>query len=219
MKTNYTAAAALAGGLLIFALMQGTASSASLPILNSPHSGVTLVGHGGGGGGGGGGNGGGGGGGGGHGGGGGPAMAHAGGMSAMAHSGGMGGSNTHAMTHNGGMGGGRNMHAGAMAHNGGMGRQHFAEGPHGNHFDRSDHDRFVARQDHSHKRFAERDFDHGRDFNHGHRHRVFRNGVWVWAYGPDYYAYDDDCYWLLQRARYTGSGYWWSRYNACVGYY
>src|SRR4029077_3733270 len=92
MKTNYTAAAALAGGLLIFALMQGTASSASLPILNSPHSGVTLVGHGGGGGGGGGGNGGGGGGGGGggHGGGGGPAMAHAGGMSAMAHSGGMG---------------------------------------------------------------------------------------------------------------------------------
>ena len=60
MKTNYTAAAALAGGLLIFALMQGTASSASLPILNSPHSGVTLVGHGGGGGGGGGGNGGGG---------------------------------------------------------------------------------------------------------------------------------------------------------------
>ena len=64
-------------------------------------------------------------------------------------------------------GGGRNMHAGAMAHNGGTGRQPFAEGPHGNHFDRGDRDRFVAREAHSHKRFAERDFDHDRDFDHG----------------------------------------------------
>jgi hypothetical protein len=71
--------------------------------------------------------------------------------------------------------------------------------------------------DHNGRRHAERDrnFDH----HHGHGHRVFRNGTWVWVYGPDYYAYGDDCYWLLRRARITGSPYWWSRYNACVGYY
>jgi hypothetical protein len=37
-------------------------------------------------------------------------------------------------------------------------------------------------------------------------------------YGADYYA-GDDCSSLLRRAQTTGSGYWWSRYNACVGYY
>src|SRR6476469_1157650 len=142
MNTKFAAVTALAGGLLLLASLQGTAYSASLPILNSPHNGVTLVGHGGGGGGAG------------HGGGGSGAMAHAGGMGgargmnagAMAHAGGM-----RAMAHTGGMGGGRNMHAGAMAHNGGTGRQHFAEGPHGSHFDRGDRDRFVAREAHSHK--------------------------------------------------------------------
>jgi len=54
--------------------------------------------------------------------------------------------------------------------------------------------------------FAEKgNFDH-----HGHGHRVFRNGawVWVWVYGPDYYS--GDCGWLLNRARVTGSPYWWS---------
>jgi hypothetical protein len=39
------------------------------------------------------------------------------------------------------------------------------------------------------------------------------------ANGPDYYDYDKDCYALLRRARNTGSPYWWSRYDACVGYY
>ena len=38
-----------------------------------------------------------------------------------------------------------------------------------------------------HRRFAERDHDHGHDFDHHGRHRVFRNGAWVWIYGPDYY--------------------------------
>ena len=56
-----------------------------------------------------------------------------------------------------------------------------------------------------------------------YRHRVWRNGAWVWIYGPDYYydnyAYGGDCYWLRQQAYATGSPYWWSRYNACVGYY
>jgi hypothetical protein len=50
-----------------------------------------------------------------------------------------------------------------------------------------------------------------------HRHRVFRNGVWVWVYGPSY-AYND-CWWLRRQALITGSPYWWSRYNYCVGYY
>jgi hypothetical protein len=47
--------------------------------------------------------------------------------------------------------------------------------------------------------------------------------VWVWVYGPDYYydnyAYGDNCYWLRQQAYATGSPYWWSRYNSCIGYY
>jgi hypothetical protein len=70
-----------------------------------------------------------------------------------------------------------------------------------------------------HRRFAERDRDHGHDFDHHGRHRVFRNGVWVWVYGPDYYAYGDDCWWLRRQALATGSPYWWSRYNACISYY
>jgi hypothetical protein len=76
---------------------------------------------------------------------------------------------------------------------------------------------FREFSDHNRGRFAERDRNF--DNHHGHGHRVFRNGAWVWVYGPDYYAYGDDCYWLLRRARVTGSPYWWSRYNACVGYY
>ena len=61
---------------------------------------------------------------------------------------------------------------------------------------------------------ANRDHDHdGRNFN---RHRVWRNGAWVWVYGPDIYAYGDDCWWLLRRAQLTGNPYWWDRYNACV---
>jgi hypothetical protein len=61
---------------------------------------------------------------------------------------------------------------------------------------------------------ANRDRDHdGKDFK---RPRVFRNGAWVWIYGPDTYAYGDDCWWLLRRAQATGSPYWWDRYNACI---
>ena len=33
------------------------------------------------------------------------------------------------------------------------------------------------------------------------------------------YAYGGECYWLRQQAYATGSPYWWSRYNACIGYY
>jgi len=66
-----------------------------------------------------------------------------------------------------------------------------------------------------HRRFSERDHDFDRFHN---RHRVFRNGVWVWAYGPDYYSYND-CWWVRERALATGSPYWWSRYKYRVGYY
>ena len=64
------------------------------------------------------------------------------------------------------------------------------------------------------RHMANRDRDH--DGKNGNRHRVFRNGAWVWIYGPDTYAYGDDCWWLLRRAQATGSPYWWDRYNACV---
>ena len=50
------------------------------------------------------------------------------------------------------------------------------------------------------------------------RHRVWRNGAWVWVYGPGYTAYGDDCYWLRRQAIITGSPYWWRRYNLCIGY-
>ena len=69
-------------------------------------------------------------------------------------------------------------------------------------------------RDHDDKHFSNRDHDHYQ-FN---RHRVFRNGVWVWVYGPDYYA-GDNCAWLMDRAEVTGSPYWWRRYNLCIGYY
>ena len=73
--------------------------------------------------------------------------------------------------------------------------------------------RYGRNHDNKH---ASRDHDKNK-FNNS-RHRVFRNGAWIWVYGPDYYA-GGDCYWLLQRAQYTNSPYWWSRYEDCVGYY
>jgi hypothetical protein len=89
----------------------------------------------------------------------------------------------------------------------------------GGRFERGDRGRFVERHDRGerfeHRRFAER----GHDFDRfHHRHRVFVNGVWVWDWWPDYYAYND-CWWLRRQALITGSPYWWSRYNSCVGYY
>jgi hypothetical protein len=55
---------------------------------------------------------------------------------------------------------------------------------------------------------------HGHAFRH-HRHFRHRH-LFVTAplvYG--YYGYDD-CGWLRRRAVYTGSAYWWDRYNACL---
>jgi hypothetical protein len=128
----------------------------------------------------------------------------------------------------GGGGGGGGPHAigGARPHAMGGNEPHgMGNGPHmrGGNFAQGDvresrrgHGDFADHNGRDSGRFAERDRDF--DHHHGHAHRVFRNGVWVWVYGPDYY-YAGDCGWLLRRARVTGSPYWWSRYDACVGYY
>jgi hypothetical protein len=52
--------------------------------------------------------------------------------------------------------------------------------------------------------------DHRRD-----RRRFYYNNSGIWI-GPGYYY--SSCEWMRRRAIQTGSGYWWSRYNACVGY-
>jgi hypothetical protein len=103
--------------------------------------------------------------------------------------------------------------------------------PHGNYASRDrgymPHGNYASRDRgrvYGNRRYAFNDHDHhGHDnFHHG-RHGHFVNGVWVWDwwpgyYGGDYYAYND-CWWLRRQALITGSPYWWSRYNACVGYY
>jgi hypothetical protein len=53
--------------------------------------------------------------------------------------------------------------------------------------------------------------------------RVWRNGRWVAIgafpafYGGSWYGGGGGCGWLYRRAVNTGSSYWWSRYNTCVG--
>jgi hypothetical protein len=65
-------------------------------------------------------------------------------------------------------------------------------------------------------------FRGGNHFRHAHRfhsHRYLYYGV-PFAYG--YYSYVDSCHWMRRRALFTGSSYWWNRYNACLygeGYY
>jgi hypothetical protein len=195
MRMKLIVATALAGSVLVTGLVWGSAQGTSAPVLKSEATPgiVTLVGHGGHGGGGGGG---------------GFALRSGGpGGGGWGH-GGRGGPGPGTMSH---------MDRGPRVARdfSGPGRR-FDYGPKG----REHLDRFVERSDRlEHRRFAER----GHDFDRFHyRHRVFRNGVWVWVYGPDYYAYDDyggDCWWLRRQALITGSPYWWSRYNSCVGYY
>jgi hypothetical protein len=64
-----------------------------------------------------------------------------------------------------------------------------------------DLDRSGPRGDRDNRR-GRQAFDRDRGHDHGkgdrHRHRVFRNGVWVWVYGPEYYAYGNDYFWLRQ---------------------
>ena len=128
------------------------------------------------------------------------------------------------------VGGGRSGHAGALVQ-GGSGRgfagprshgAQFAQGRENGRFEHNDRGRFAEgresgeRFEHRDRRFTERgDRD---DFHHRHGH--FVNGVWIWDFGPDYYAYDGgNCWWLQRRAAATGNPYWWERYRDCVGYY
>jgi hypothetical protein len=248
MKAPLAAMAALAGGLLFLPAVQGPASATSVPInlknvlgstSGNTSGSIILVGHGGGGGGGGFSGGGGGGGGGGHvgGGGGGPAFSGGGGGGGPGLSGGGGG---RGFARAGGGGGGPSLGGGprgarSFASNGPGHVYSSSRSYAGRDFNRSGPRSDVRRgntqafnrdrgHDHGdrnrpdHRRFAERDHDRNHDFDHNGRHRVFRNGVWIWAYGPDYYSYND-CYWLRRQALATGSPYWWSRYNACVSYY
>jgi hypothetical protein len=51
----------------------------------------------------------------------------------------------------------------------------------------------------------------------GHRHRHHgRRGVDFDIYVGPGYGYVSECEWLRQRARATGSSYWWRRYRACL---
>ena len=107
-------------------------------------------------------------------------------------------------------GGKHHAYKGGGKHYGGGG-EHYAYKNHGykDHGDKHYGNKHYVMKDHDH------DHDHGNIHN---RHRVFRNGVWVWVYGPGYTTYSDDCYWLRRQAIITGSPYWWDRYYACVGY-
>jgi hypothetical protein len=63
---------------------------------------------------------------------------------------------------------------------------------------------------------------HGKNYYKGKRYAYrgrYRGRYW---YGPNVYVgagYGGGCAWLRRQALVTGSSYWWSRYNACVGYY
>lgn len=197
MRTNkLLAATALAGSLAMATLMWSSAKASPVPTGSHAfsNSSVTLVAAQGGGGGGGGGAG--------SGGGGGHISAGGGGGGPATASGGPRGGGP-------GMGGGPRAGGHAMNEGGGS-REFNREGSR----DHGDRGRFVeGDRDHRH---AERGHDHDHDFDNRGRHRVFRNGVWVWVYGPDY-SYND-CGWLRVRALDTGSPYWWNRYHYCVGY-
>jgi len=229
MRTKIAALALLGASLLFMPLANGPAQAASALGLvdavgsGTPDASLLLVRNGGGGGGGGFSAGGGGGGGMGHVGGGGGGMGHVGGGGGGAphFSGGGGAPHMSGGVPHGsgrtfaGQGGGANYHA------------HPYSGPHpytGPRYAKRDFNHGAPQHDryghYNNRHYAERGHDH----SHSYRHRVWRNGAWVWVYGPgyygpDYYAYGGECYWLRQQAYATGSPYWWSRYNACLGYY
>jgi hypothetical protein len=52
-------------------------------------------------------------------------------------------------------------------------------------------------------------------FHHFHNRRFFVSNVFFFGSYP-YYGYGG-CYWLKRKAIITGSPYWWSRYEDCVG--
>jgi len=53
--------------------------------------------------------------------------------------------------------------------------------------------------------------------SHSFKHKhAFRHHKRIIVVGYNDYGYANDCYWLKRKALYSGSGYWWSRYYACV---
>lgn len=200
MKTKLTVATALAGTLLATCLVSGSAQATSVPVLKSDANPgiVTLVGKKGGGGGG-------------HArGGGGGGGKHARGGGGGRHYGGGGGGKRYA---HGGGGGGKRYYGG-----GGGGKRYYGGDGGGKRYHGGDGGKRYANKDHNNRHYAMKDRDHHDHGNIHNRHRVFRNGAWVWVYGTGYTAYGGDCYWLHRQAIITGSPYWWDRYNACVGY-
>jgi hypothetical protein len=64
---------------------------------------------------------------------------------------------------------------------------------------------------------------HGHKGDWRHKHRVRRFGRHIfWGPSLDFYYYDGyyygNCEWLRERAIYTGSHYWWRRYELCRYY-
>jgi hypothetical protein len=64
---------------------------------------------------------------------------------------------------------------------------------------------------------------HGHKGDWRHKHRVRRFGRHIfWGPSVDFYYYDGyyygNCEWLRERAIYTGSHYWWRRYESCRYY-
>ena len=58
---------------------------------------------------------------------------------------------------------------------------------------------------------------HGHGHNHHHRRFYYAAPfVGYGAYYGDSYYGGSGCGWLRRRAEATGSGYWWSRYEACL---
>jgi hypothetical protein len=74
------------------------------------------------------------------------------------------------------------------------------------------------------KRWADYGRDHHHKGKHHHRrHRFFASSLFGYP-GYDYWpydvaSYDYDCEWLRQKALYTGSRYWWWRYQLCTDWY
>ena len=123
--------------------------------------------------------------------------------------------------HMGGGGWGGHMGGGGRGHGGGfaMGEGHMRSGGWGGH--NGGHE-FVGRG-FGGPRFAAHDFQHR--FNHDHFHHFHNRNFFVggvffggYPYYYDNYSYGG-CYWLRRQAIITGSPYWWSRYEDCVGYY
>jgi hypothetical protein len=195
--------AAVGGSMLLGGLVSGSAQATPTPVLKSDAAPgiVTLVARKGGGGGGG------------------MSRGGGGGMKGMSRGGGGG---MKAMSRSGGGGG-------KMSRGGGNRSYAYRSGGGSSHMKRGSMSRNYALQDGGYKNrnafkgdgkkhHASKDRDHNKHANFNNRHRVFRNGAWIWVYGPAYTAYGNDCYWLRRQAIATGSPYWWSRYNQCIGY-